>query len=239
MPDLTKKLVLTFSLSLATIFSVAQEIKDFSYRLIADKIEITYSLTGQSSDRYDVKLYSSLDDFAKPLSLVTGEVGKDVMPGDNKKVIWDARTELGEFEGDLSIKIRANFIPFLTFDIENGARFKRAKEQLISWELTEGESIKLELYQAGDKISDLGTVAAGTEYNWAIPKDLKTGGNYRIKASGSERFAMSDAFSIKRKIPLILWAVPAVVIGGVVAIIAGGSSGGSGDTGIPDPVGPN
>ncbi len=171
--------------------------------------------------------------------LVTGEIGKDIIPGKNKKVVWEAKEELGEFKGGLSLKLRARVIPFLNFHIEKGARFKRDKNQFLSWDGSgDEEYIKLELYQNNAKIGDLGTVSNGNKFEWGIPKDLKPGRNYRIRGSGSQRFAESETFSIKRRVPLLIWLAPAVVIGGVVAVLVS-SSGDNGNDNIPDPVGPN
>lgn len=236
-----KILASTFFAFLAPILLVAQEISDFSYKLIGDKIEITYSLSGEPSDRYEVNLFNSLDDFNSPLSLVQGDVGMDVVPGDHKTILWDAKTELGEFEGDLSLKLKAKFIPFLVFTIENGAKIKRAKEQIISWNgSSDAKNIKLELYLGNVKISNLGKSETGAQFNWAIPKDLELGNNYSIKALGGGRVSSSEPFTITRKIPLFLWAVPVLVIGGAVAIIVSSSGKTTEENkNIPDPVEPN
>jgi hypothetical protein len=235
----SRELLFCLLFTFAPIFLAAQDITDFSYNLINDRIEISYSLSGNINSRYNINLYASLDGFTIPLVLVTGEIGKGIIPGKNKKVVWQAKKELGEFKGGLSLKLRAREIPFLNFHIEKGARFKRDKKQRLSWDKNgEEENIKLELYQNNAKIGDLGTVSSGNNFEWSIPKDLKSGKNYRIRGSGSQRYAESEIFSIKRRVPLLIWLAPAVVIGGVVTVLVSSSDDNGNDT-IPDPVGPN
>jgi hypothetical protein len=241
MQRLVTRLAYTLITILTPFLSVGQEINGFSYKLIEDKIEITYSLGGEASDRYEVNLFNSLDDFNTPLALVQGDVGIDIVPGTDKTILWDSKRELGDFEGDLSLKLKAKFIPFVIFTIEKGAKIKRAKEQVISWNGNgDTKSVKLELYQGNIKISDIGNSEIGDQFSWAIPKDLELGNNYRIQALGSGRVSVSEPFTITRKIPLILWAVPVVVVGGAMAIIISSSGNGNEENNnIPDPVEPN
>jgi len=235
-----KRLATALVFILAPFFLLAQEVSDFTYQLVEGKIEINYTLSGQSSDRYEVSLYNSLDNFAVPLTLVSGDIGMDIIPGKNKNITWDAKSELGEFKGNLSLKLKTRFIPFITFDITKGAKFKRGKSQDISWKSSKANKLKLELYQGNNKVSDLTRSSSANNYNWAIPKKMALGENYKVKATANGRYAYSEAFSIKRKVPIILWVIPAVaVIGGTVAVIAGSGSGGGENNDIPPPIGPN
>ncbi len=63
--------------------------------------------------------------------------------------------------------------------------------------------------------------------------------DYKIKGTGDGRYAFSEPFSIKRKVPLIFWLVPAAVTGGTVAIIVGSSGDNEQDNLIPEPIGPD
>lgn len=236
-----KRLATALIFLLAPFFLLAQEISDFSYQLFEGKIEINYTLSGESSDLYEVKLYSSLDDFTAPLKLLSGDVGMDIIPGGNKKITWDAKAELGEFKGNLSLKLKTRFVPFITFDIAKGAKFKRGKSQDLSWESGKSVKVNLELYQGNNKVTDINIAGSSNTYNWLISKKMPLGDDYKIKASANGRFAFSESFSIKRKVPIILWIIPAAaVIGGTVAIIAGSGNGnGNEDNSIPEPIGPN
>ncbi len=235
--SLTNKLLLTLPLILVPFLLAAQQSLDFSYQLSGDKIEITYALGGQPSDRYEVRLFSSFDGYKIPLKLVDGEIGKNIIPGEDKLVIWDAKTELSEYEGNLSLKLKARLIPFMIFSINKGATFKRGKAYMVHWAAgSDAQQVKLELYQDHQKIADVAIAELGNSYNWQLPKNIKPGKSYKIKGSDEECFSFSELFTIKRKVPLIVWAVPAVVVGGVVAVLI---NRGNQPEPIPLPVKPN
>ncbi|MEN8250057.1 MAG: Ser-Thr-rich GPI-anchored membrane family protein [Bacteroidota bacterium] len=240
MPILTNKLALTLFFVWLPLFLVAQKISDFKYKLVGEKIEIVYSLGGKSSDRYEVSLYSDLDDYATPLALVTGDVGYDIVPGRNKKITWNVKEELGEYKGAFSLKLKTKFIPFVVFDIPKDSKFKRGTIKVIHWEASKPDTLKLELYLGARRISNLTVLSPSiNNYTWEIPKDLELIHGYKIKATGIERIAYSESFTIKRKVPLAAWVVPAaVVVGSAVAVLI--VTGGDGRQPIPmPPLDPN
>lgn len=237
--NIFRKLATVILFLLTPYILLAQEITDFTYQLVDTRVEISYTLSGQASDRYEVNLYHSLDNYTRPLTQVTGDIGMDIVPGRNKKVTWDAKTELGEFKGGLSLKLRSVFIPFLTFDISKGSKFKRGKSAEIRWDGYSGK-LDLELYQGRNRVSTLAALSSASSFTWNIPKEFNLGSEYRMKASGNGREVYSGPFSVKRKVPMALWIAPGVaVVGGIVAIIAG--SGGTEPEAnlIPEPIGPN
>ena len=198
--------------------SIAQQIVDYNFEVVDNKIEVSFSLVGDPTDLYNITLFSSSDGFKTPLKLVAGDVGENIVPGKNKKIVWEAQKELVEFEGELSVKIRAELIPFLDFHIEKDEEFKRSKTYTISWKAYEPGDIKLELYKGSYKVVDITSSYTDDSYKWYVPKGIEPGHDYSIKASGAKRHANSQPFTIKRKVPLIVWALP-VVVGGTVAII--------------------
>jgi len=237
MSSILRKLVFAVFFILAPLKIVAQEISSFSYKQSGDKIEVTYSLSGQPNDRYEVLLYGSHDNFHSPLKLVTGDVGEDIIPGKNKFIVWEAKKELDKFKGNFSLKLKSRFIPLVTFTIAKGEKFKMGKTQTIAWE-GNAENIKLELYKNEIKISDIGLASSGNSYNWQLPKKgLVKGGNYRIKGSGNGHSELSEAFEIKKKMPVYIWAIPVVIVGGVIAILYGKKN--PENNTIPPPIGPN
>lgn len=240
MPRLSKDLLIGAFLLLAPINLIAQEISKFSHQIEEGKIKIGYTLSGQSTDRYEVTLFSSVDNFETPLTLVEGDVGKDIVPGDEKTITWDARNELGEFKGNLSLKLKTRFIPFMVFDIELGETFRRGKSQDISWQPDSTlQNIKLELYQSDLKVQDIEVVKFGNIYTWNLPKILNLGLNYKIKGLGENgRFAYSEPFMVKRKIPLLFWILPAGAVITTVLILTSTDST-EGDNWIPEPIGPS
>lgn len=235
-----------FSLSVLIVgmpfAALAQDITNFSYKLVGEKIEISYHLSGQSSDCYKVQLFNSLDNYTKHMKLVSGDVGEEIIPGKNKKIVWEAKKELGEFKGGLALKLKTEFIPFITFSIPSGEKFIMGKENSITWQ-GDVYPLTLDLYQNNKKIDEIATIASGEQYSWSIPKkSFEKGSSYTIKGTAKGRSATSKPFTLKNKIPIYIWAIPIVIGASVFAILSGGSDGGGENptnSTIPEPIGPD
>lgn len=219
---------------------MAQEINDFTYALEGDNILISYTLTGKFADRYEVNLYRSTDGFREPLLMVEGDIGPDIQPGKNKTITWRAKEELGEFKGNLSLRLRAVFIPFLTFDLAKGTSFKRGKLYTVNWTFGgEPLPIKLELYKGSNKVTDLATSISGSSFDWQLAKKMGLDDGFYLRATGGGREARSEPFAIKRKVPMAAWLIPGVaVLGGVTYLILSAGTDPA-DEEIPDPIRPN
>ena len=213
MADTCKRLATALIFSLAPFLLLAQDINDFKYQLIEGKIEVSYTLSGKSTDRYDVKLFSSLDNYIAPLELVSGDIGADITPGKDKKISWDAKTELGEFKGNLSLRLKTRLIPFINFNIAQGSKIKMGKSNAISWQ-GEAQNLKLELYHDSKKIGDIGVVKTGSIYNWQIPKkSYAKGKNYKIRGTANGRESYSNDFELSNKLSVYIYMIPVAVIG--------------------------
>lgn len=219
---------------------MAQDITDFTYELVGETIEISYTLTGKSFDRYNVDLYSSTDGFKAPLLMVSGDVGPELIPGKGKKLVWRAKEELGEFKGNISLKLITVFVPFLEFDKARGGKFRRGKEYQITWKYGgEPSPLRLALYKGSSKVMDLAPKLDGTNYTWKISKSMSLDEGYYFRATGNGREAKSAPFAIKRKVPMAAWIIPgAVVVGGTVVIILNLGTDKGGNE-IPAPIMPN
>jgi hypothetical protein len=66
-----------------------------------ENVIIKYELMDDNIDhKYTLSLYASSDNYIQPLDLVSGDIGVDVAVGGSKKVIWNAKEELGaDFKG--------------------------------------------------------------------------------------------------------------------------------------------
>ena len=216
---------------------LAQEIKNISYAQEGNKVRLEFDLIGNSSERYFIALYSSIDNYARPLQYVTGDVGKNIQPG--KKVIsWDAKKELGNYQGNIRFKLKARFIPLLTFtNIDGNTKFKKGKSYTITWRGgPEKGSLHLDLLSGTEKVASLATVGNTGTWTWKVPKKIAKG-SYRIRASADGRTQTSENFKIVPKVPLLAVIIPGVAVAGVaVAILI---SHGSGNNDIPDPPKPN
>lgn len=78
-----------------------------------NNIIIHYSLSGVKFNQVlNVSVYLSKDGgrtFQGPLSAVSGDVGKNVTPG-NKEITWDVFREVTDLEGDIVFDVRADVI---------------------------------------------------------------------------------------------------------------------------------
>jgi len=74
-------------------------------------IEITYHFKGiKHGQTYHVSVYASRDGgkifTENPLALVTGDVGKGIKPGTNKKILWEVYKEMPDLEGIIVFDVR-------------------------------------------------------------------------------------------------------------------------------------
>ena len=94
------------------LYSTGQKIQNLNASFLDGKAIVTYDVIGTKANQtYTIDLYSSHNNFASPLKNVTGDVGKNIKAGTGKKIIWDAASELTEFSGDISFKIKGELIP--------------------------------------------------------------------------------------------------------------------------------
>jgi len=70
------------------------------------KVAIYYDIFGGLS--FDVSVYCSTD-FDTPLKNVTGDVGKGIGGGTNKKIIWDILSETSYLPPDVTFEVRAKY----------------------------------------------------------------------------------------------------------------------------------
>lgn len=187
---------------------------------------IYYDLQDDNIDRkYSLYLYTSLDNYIQPLKKTTGEVGVDLAVGENKKIIWHAKEELGEdYIGGVALELKGRiYIPFIALDSFDDYRvLKRGKEYDITWTGGRGDNIlNFELYQGENKVKVFEERPNVGNTTIIIPKDVKPG-NYRFKISDSrnrDEVVFTSDFQVKRKIPLVATIGVGVVTGAAVAIL--------------------
>ena len=117
-----------------SIFNVnAQEIRNLSFSVQGNSVEITFDLVAGASDLFRIEVFSSHNNFNNSLRRVTGDVGENVAPGNRKRIVWDAKAELGSYTGDLEIEVRGFLMPpILQFPkLATGSSFKRGKTNNI------------------------------------------------------------------------------------------------------------
>lgn len=241
-----KRIVTIIIPFLACALAQAQEFAIKKVEIATDKVFIFYDLIDTISSRtYTVNLYSSRDSYVSPLLKIQGDIGLEVKPGRNRKITWNAKDELGgDFEGKVGLEVRGKmYIPFI--------RFQGFKDQLIRkrgvpfdivWSGGRANSlINFELLK-DDKLVTVpqNNIAASVgKASIKIPKNIKPGYNYRFRIVDSKNkddVVYTDAFRVKRKIPLMLQILPVLAVGYVAYAIT--NKGSDGVPEIADPITP-
>ncbi len=242
-----KRIALIIALILTCAFAHAQEFAIRKVEVAVDKVFIYYDLIDTVSHRtYTVNLYSSRDSYVTPLTKVGGDLGLEVKPGRNRKITWNAKEELGpDFEGKVGLEVKGKlYVPFIRFQgFKDHIVRKRGVPFDIVWAGGRANSlINFELLKDDKLVSvPLNNVAASIgKASVKIPKNIKPGDNYRfriIDSKNKDDVVYTDAFRVKRKIPLLLQVVPLAVAGYVVYTLA--KPGPEATPEIPDPITPN
>jgi hypothetical protein len=253
-------------LSLSLSFSLAcysQQITNVQAGIQGENIVVTYNLSSTDANaRYDIKLYASHNNFSAPVNLVSGDVGGGITPGNGKRITWQARQELNTFSGNITFEVRGTLIAPSQPDVEStdpnqlkfsnprlGDKFKMGSIMSVRWTGGLPQDIKLELHKDNIMVQPLASAQNSGSYNWNVPKDksLKAG-NYTLKLfniNQPQSAAFSGAFKIKGKVPVVIYILPVVAVGGLVAVLLSGGGGGDDGNGtttdgnLPSPPRPD
>ena len=245
-----KSLKALIILSLLSHFAYSRQITSVQASIQGDNIVVTYNLSSTDANaRFDIKLYASHNNFSTPVNLVSGDVGTGITPGNGKRITWQARQELITFSGNITFEVRGTLIApqqpqeqavdpnQLRFTNPRlGDKFKMGSIMSIRWTGGIPQDVKLELHKDNSMVQPLTSIQNTGSYNWNIPKDksLKSG-DYTLKLfniNQPQSAAFSGAFKIKGKIPVVIYVLPVVAVGGLVAVLLSGGGGGD------DPNGP-
>jgi hypothetical protein len=241
------KNVLLLYILFASFRLSAQEIAIEKINIINDQIKINYKIDdANDNNEYWVQIYSSKDNFSAPLTKLSGDAGQEIRPGKNT-AIWNIVDEYGEYKGPLTFEVRASvYIPFVRFkkkDIKDS--YKRGKPLDLNWRPGNTNPVHIELYKNNTRLQGELNHPNDGEYSTTLSKNLKPGKNYKIKITDSknpDQFIFTEAFSIKRRIPLLLQIIPGAVLVGVATPLGisylTGEAGG--ESSLPDaPTSPN
>jgi len=105
------------ALFIAIILSISslksQEVKNVTFEVIEDLIQIEYDLSASKYNQvFDVSLYVSFDGgttFQGPMKAVSGDVGSEIKAGSNK-ITWEPFKDVRSLEGDIVFSIKAEVI---------------------------------------------------------------------------------------------------------------------------------
>ncbi|MFZ5971788.1 MAG: Ser-Thr-rich GPI-anchored membrane family protein [Bacteroidota bacterium] len=225
---------------------LAQRIENVRAEVTADgeRVVITYDIAAASENqRFKVSIYGSHNNFATPLSMITGDAGtgREITGGTGKRVEWSAKSELKEFKGDVTFEVRADIVPAAGLYFQNpvaGGSFRRGKSIDITWAGgAPGESLRIDLMKGGTVISQVASIQNNQRYTWVVPSSSSKGKNYQLRITSGSGVATSGNFGIKSKVPLGLKLLPVVAVGGVAALLLSGG-GDKGPSNLPEPPSP-
>jgi len=216
--------------------------------LANQQVVIHYDLADSIAGRtYTLNVYASTDNYINPLQKLTGDIGMEVKPGYNKKIIWDAKSELGtEYTGSVALEIRGRlYIPFVYFSsFDEYKSFKRGKPYQLTWSGgTSRNILNFDLYKKDKKVATFANIANVGYYKLTLPKDTKPGKGYSFRVSDTKNkneVVYTGAFKVKRKTPLLVKLIPLAAAGYLAAMLAqqGGETEPDGPADIIDPITP-
>lgn len=233
-------ILIGFLLAFATGKITAQSFAITQIEMEGVKLNIYYVLQDtDETHKYIIKLFSSRDNYSTSLKSVTGDVGVAIIPGSNKKIVFNISEEFGaDFEDKISFQIRGSiYVPFIKLN-ESYAKLKRDKSYEFTWTGgTEKEILNIELLSGDKKILDFPAFSNEQKYNLKLPASLKVGQPYRLRIydnNNGDRIVYTNEFLVQRKIPLVVKALPIVALGAIFFFVSRSST----SNHLPDPIKP-
>lgn len=200
-----------------------------------DRIIIIYDLV--SIDRVSnvmVRVFSSVDDYTLPLSNVSGDVGA-VLPGPNKRIIWQAGEAIANNFLDISFRFKSETIKGWKIISPTAKGMRRGMKNTIQWQGGEaGSDVNIQLIKPGLEYEQIIQTKNTGSFVWDTPKNLKPGNGYAIRIS-TNNISIEHRFSIKRKFPLIYYGIPAAGLVIILVVITRDT----GSNSLPDAPLPN
>jgi hypothetical protein len=203
-----------------------QTIKFTFAEVVDSKIVVHYELEDSVASRlFTIRLYSSLDNYINPLEEVSGDIGYELKPGSDKKIVWDAKRELGEkFDVGVSLEIKGKiFIPFISLDqINQYEVFKRKRAYNLTWSGGKPTNVlNFDLINRKGKVMTFPNIANVGYHSFEFPTFVKPG-LYHFKIAdvkNKDEVVTSRNFRVKRKIPIVAKVIGAGIIGFMAAML--------------------
>ena len=214
--------VVVLAISGASLYG--QEFTIKKVELAGESLNIYYDLRDTVAGHlYTINAYSSTDNFVNPLTKVSGDLGHQVKPGLNKKIVWKAKEELGsQFEGKVGLEIRGKvFIPFILLkNFSEYKVFKRLRKYPITWSGgTTRNVLNFDLIRNEKVVYTFAGIGNDGNYDLLFPKETRPGKNYYLRISDSknrDEVVFTEKFTIRRKLPLALKVLPVVAAGAII-----------------------
>jgi len=241
---MTMRVFVCFGFVLISVLGFSQNVEIKEIELAGEKIIVHYDLDDANiNNEYTLDLYSNRDNFSTALLRVSGDIGVEIRPGSNKRVEWNLREELGNYNGKVALELRGKvFTPIVKLQEFNvDKKYKRGKSYPIKWRPGNTNPINIELFKGTQRIAGEVNHPNSGSSSLSIPSDAEKGGDYRLKITDTKNpsgIVYSQNFRVVPKIPMLVKVlVPLAIVGGAVFGLSasGGESGGatSGDAEIP------
>lgn len=201
----------------------AQQVDNVRAEWKGDVIYVFYDLKGSMpNQKYKVSLYSTHNNLQEPLALVSGDIGDTITAGTEKKIEWQAKSEVSKYNGEMAFEVQATlvFSPLVLTMPQTTKVYKRAKEHNFSWKGgVADEKVRVELYDGNTRVAETADIPNKKAINWKIPANIKPGDNYRLKVTTTsypDNYGLSNRFIIKRRYNWLVKIIPVAVIGAAI-----------------------
>ncbi len=224
-----------------------QAIENVRAALEGEDLVVTYDLIkGTANEKFAVSLRSSHNNFATALAQLSGDVGDNVLPGKDKRVVWAVKNELpADFDADIVIKVTANLLALpLTVQPLGQNTVKKGQSIALSWQGgRSADKIDISLLKDGVPQEQLANgIPNSQQFQYAVPSNLK-GNGYSFKISTANEEAITGAFRVKSKVKAIFIILPVAVVGVAAVFLGGGKTENGGTTPtaeeLPGPLKPS
>jgi hypothetical protein len=212
--------LLIVGLVIRALPSFSQEFDIKQLEMTSDGLVLHYDLNDTTKGQlYTIHMYSSKDNFVAPLGKVRGDIGIEVKPGHNKRVVWDAKELGADFNGNVEVEIRGKvYVPFVRFtNLHDYKSIKRGKPTTLLWTGgTRQNILNFNLYHNDELVAVIPNVANSGSYDIVIPTSVKRGSGYYFIVSDTKNkdLAMkTSSFAVKPKLPLALKIAPLLAVG--------------------------
>ncbi|MFC2124248.1 Ser-Thr-rich GPI-anchored membrane family protein [Bacteroidota bacterium] len=188
----------------------AQKVNFKTQEIEGETVIFTYDLEGAvPGQTFDIRISIRVNGREQELREVTGDVGKNIREGKDKKIVWHAKRELIEFKGEIKPLIAAEvtFSPINKVEVLGGTSLKRGKTYTLNWVGgVSDQPVNVELLKGNRTVATLkNNVPNNGKTNVTIPKNLKSGTGYRLRVLlvlNPTNKAETEELKISRSFPL-------------------------------------
>ena len=239
------RFILVIVAAFATSAVFAQSVVIKKVELAGENVIVHYDLDDSNpNNEYLINLYSSKDNFFAVLTKVTGDVGMEVKPGNDKKITWKIRDEYGGYKGKIALEIRGKvYIPFAKLQgFDTHKKYKKGSTINLRWKASGSNPINIELFKGGERVGGDMNLPNNGAHALFIPKHAGKGKDYRLKISdtrNTDEIIYTDYFKVAPKVPIVLIGAGVAVEAAAAVLVTRGGGGEKNKNGnandIPDP----